>query len=100
MPLQLPPLPTFYFHGASPEALAGLTLALSSSPARVVVTGGLGGMGKTALAAAVAREGSIQAGFDEVLWVTIGRSGGRRELCSALKAVGLHMAQAQAQYGG
>jgi WD40 repeat protein len=51
---------------------------------RVVATGGLGGSGKTTLAAAVVREQpSVRAAFDDIYWITLGRAS-REQLLSKM----------------
>ncbi|MFG6105343.1 NB-ARC domain-containing protein [Leptothoe sp. EHU-05/26/07-4] len=75
-PFQSPPLPRHYVE--RPEALEAVKNLLlnESTPGTLVISAiyGMGGIGKSVLAAALVREPEVQERFpDGVLWVTLGQ---------------------------
>jgi len=76
-PQQAPPLPTYYVD--RPECIQELKsdlLTQSSNPQTLLITAihGLGSVGKSTLAAALARDTDVQAHFrDGILWATLGQ---------------------------
>ena len=63
------------------------TSSVSLAPCLVVAVGGLGGAGKTTLATAVVRKRpDVPASFDDVFWVSLGRSS-RAQLIGKLRAL-------------
>jgi hypothetical protein len=78
IPLQVPPLPTYYVDRlAIRERLKSDLLGTDVAQAGTLVVSavyGLGGIGKSVLAAAIAGEREVQEKFpDGVLWVTLGQ---------------------------
>jgi Domain of unknown function (DUF4062)/NB-ARC domain len=77
-PFQAPPLPSFYVErSAADQELAELLLQPASQNGVLVVGAlhGLGGVGKTSLAAALAHNPAVQKRFkDGVLWATLGQN--------------------------
>ena len=69
-----PPLPAGYKEAATaaPRADACAALRADSRPSAVAL-GGLGGAGKTTVAAAIAIDPVVVAAFDDVVWVTVGK---------------------------
>jgi WD40 repeat protein len=63
-----------------------LLVAAGKSGPRAVATGGLGGAGKTTLAAALVHRPSVQRAFDEIFWVTLGHVG-REAVLDRMRAV-------------
>lgn len=82
-----PPLPISFSEEAvseSLDAVVALLLETSVDAPRAVILGGLGGLGKTAIAAAAAKRVTKGAGFADLLWVTVGRGGRDTEMRGAL----------------
>ena len=69
-----PPLPAGYKEAATaaPRAEAISALLASSRPSAVAL-GGLGGAGKTTVAASIAMDPIVTASFYDVVWVTVGK---------------------------
>lgn len=82
-----PPLPASYKAEptAVPREAARAALLRELRPAAVAV-GGLGGAGKTTIAAALADDAAVRAAFDDVAWVTLGKAG-QSEIVGALGAL-------------
>jgi hypothetical protein len=69
-----PPLPPGYNDAATAAPCAGALAALlaDARPSAVAVSG-LGGAGKTTIAASIALDPQVAAAFDDVVWVTVGK---------------------------
>jgi WD40 repeat protein len=69
-----PPLPPGYYDAATAAPRAGALAALlaDARPSAVAVVG-LGGAGKTTIAASIALDPQVVAAFDDVVWVTVGK---------------------------
>ena len=75
---QVPPLPTHFVQRPEPfEKVKALMLPEDRQPGTLLVSAikGMGGVGKSALAAALARDEDVRKRFkDGVLWVTLGQN--------------------------
>jgi uncharacterized protein (UPF0276 family) len=76
-PFQAPPLPQFFVDRPEPiKAVKNLLLPAHRTPGTLVISAiyGLGGIGKSVLAQALARDEEVKAYFaDGVLWATLGQ---------------------------
>ena len=69
-----PPLPPGYNDAATAAPRAGaLAALLADARPSAVAVGGLGGAGKTTIAASIALDPQVAAAFDDVVWVTVGK---------------------------